>query len=183
VASEGKVATRDGAGRSRRKRGAAMSRDAAGPTGAGLELELRQDMGGLALMAGELAAFGARHSIADDVVLQMNLALEELVTNIIMHAQETEPAPEIRLHLWVDSGALRAELTDTAAPFDPLSVPPPDLSGAIEERSVGGLGIHLVRSLMDEVTYRRADGRNRTLLVKRLGNRTAKDQDEPPGGR
>ena len=59
-------------------------------------------------------------------------------------------------------------LRDDAPPFDPLSLAAPDLAAGLDERSMGGLGIHLVRELVDEVSYRRVDGRNELTLSKHI---------------
>jgi len=69
----------------------------------------------------------------------------------------------------VRNGDLAATVSDDGAPFDPLSQPPPDIHAPAEDRKVGGLGIHLLRSLMDSVEYRRADGRNRLTFRTRTG--------------
>jgi serine/threonine-protein kinase RsbW len=58
------------------------------------------------------------------------------------------------------NGALTATVSDDGRPFDPLSQPSPDIHAPLEDRTIGGLGIHLIRSMMDAVEYRRADGRN-----------------------
>ena len=60
------------------------------------------------------------------------------------------------------------ELSDDARPFDPLNAPPPDLNSAIEDRRIGGLGVHLVKTLMDDVGYAYRDGRNHITLRKKI---------------
>lgn len=63
-------------------------------------------------------------------------------------------------------GGLTAEIADDGVPFDPRQAPEPDLSGSIEERRVGGLGVHLALTLVDRIDYRRVDGENRVTLHK-----------------
>ena len=66
------------------------------------------------------------------------------------------------------NGRLSAEVEDDGRPFNPLTAPAPDLTSAVEDRPVGGLGIHLVRSLMEQVDYRRESGKNHLIMSKRL---------------
>lgn len=112
-----------------------------------------------------LAAAG----IAPAVIGTISLALDEILTNIVAH----EPASaqvvrQIGLALTLDGCLLVAEVADDGPAFDPLSLPAPDLESPLEKRPIGGLGVHLVRSLMDEVRYRRDGDRNRLTLVKRV---------------
>jgi serine/threonine-protein kinase RsbW len=147
---------------------------------ASLELDLRQDLGELGVVSERLAAFGASHGIDEEVVLQVNLALEELITNIVMHAEAGQGC-DIHLRLSLEKGALTAVLSDNGAAFDPLTMPAPDIAASLEERDVGGLGIHLVRSLIDRVEYRRDGGRNQTTLIKHLAGGEAKRADLAQG--
>jgi anti-sigma regulatory factor (Ser/Thr protein kinase) len=124
----------------------------------------------VARMVDDLAA---THRLAPDVVADIQVALDEVVTNIVRHASG-DHAPEIRVRLTVHPEVFEAEVEDDGAPFDPLTIPPPDRSSPLRERRVGGLGIHFVRNLMSEVTYMRVDNRNRLVLWRRLaGDREA----------
>jgi anti-sigma regulatory factor (Ser/Thr protein kinase) len=88
---------------------------------------------------------------------------------VILHAYDDARVHEIAVGLELEDGVLRAEVRDDGRPFDPLTVPPLDLDRGIDERGIGGLGIHVVRSTMDSVDYRREDGRNVLVLRKRVG--------------
>lgn len=93
------------------------------------------------------------------------LAVEEALTNICHYAYG-EGAGEIEIHCAQASPSrLCIELIDTGAPFNILALPPPDLTSDIEQRPVGGLGIHLIRTMMDEVAYRREGPRNILQLI------------------
>jgi serine/threonine-protein kinase RsbW len=90
----------------------------------------------------------------------IELALEEVLVNIISHAYEG-PKGDIQVVCRSDNQqCFIIEITDTGKAFDMTSVPPPDLSGAISERTIGGLGIHFVRKLTDKVYYHREGNRN-----------------------
>ncbi len=103
-----------------------------------------------------------------DLVFQIKLVLEELAINILNHGHDDGRSHEIEIELTSNTDALTIEITDDGRPFDPLTdAPPPDLDSAIEDRVPGGLGIHLVRSMMDELRYRREQDKNRLTLIKR----------------
>ena len=96
--------------------------------------------------------------------MQLQLALEEAVVNICHYAYETPPG-EIVVRVEPSPARFAVELVDEGVPFDPLAVEEPDLRSAAEERPIGGLGILLVRRVIDEVTYRRDGERNILRLV------------------
>jgi len=96
--------------------------------------------------------------------MQLQLALEETVVNICDYAYETPPG-EIIVRVEPSPDRFAVELVDEGVPFDPLAVEEPDLRSAAQERPVGGLGILLVRRMIDEVTYRRDGSRNILRLV------------------
>ena len=97
----------------------------------------------------------------------IKLAAEEVIVNIISYAYpEGEGDIEINCSRR-DDGALKIEIIDEGAPFDPLSLPEPDVNASLEERKICGLGIYLVRRVMDEMNYRREEGKNVLTLVKK----------------
>lgn len=99
---------------------------------------------------------------------QVMLVLEELEMNIMQYAYNPEESAKSRITLTSDADRLTIQVVDHGRPFNPLEdAPAPDLDAALPERQVGGLGIHLARSMMDEIDYRREDGGNRLTLVKR----------------
>ena len=113
--------------------------------------------------------FGDLHEVPSRVLYAVNLALDEVVTNVVRHAFESDPKEqEITAHLIAKSGEVITEVADEGRAFDPLSVPTPNLDAPLAERTLGGLGIHLVRSLMDSVEYRRENGKNVLTLRKRI---------------
>ena len=103
-----------------------------------------------------------------DLVFQIKLVLEELGINIVNHGHDDGLSHEIEIELTSNADALTIEITDDGRPFDPMTdAPPPDLDSALEDRPVGGLGIHLVLTMMDEIRYRREQDKNRLTLIKR----------------
>lgn len=106
--------------------------------------------------------------VADDTRSQLALALEEAVANVINHAFAPAPTPpRIAVELTIDSDRIAAEVIDTGRPFDPTASSEPDCAAPLESRDVGGLGIHLIRRMMDRVAYRRIAGENHLRLERR----------------
>ena len=89
------------------------------------------------------------------------LALEELLSNVIRHGYGDGARHEISVRLRAEPGGVELELVDDGREFDPSSAPEVDLAAPLEDRSVGGLGIHLVRRMARDIRYERTDGRNR----------------------
>ncbi|MDE0331713.1 MAG: ATP-binding protein [Nitrospinae bacterium] len=114
-----------------------------------------------------IGEFSREQDWPPDIEFQVDLVLEELVLNVIHHGSDSGEG-EIKIELISDAESVIIEIIDDGRPFDPLTdAPEPDTESAIEDRAVGGLGIHLVRTMMDEVTYRREENKNYMRLVKR----------------
>lgn len=102
------------------------------------------------------------------------LALEEVFMNVVMHGSRVDRAPRVEVSLTLVDGGVTLMVEDDGPPFDPLSLPAPDLTASLEERPVGGLGVFLVRQIMDSVRYERREARNQLQMTKHLvGGRPA----------
>ncbi len=105
------------------------------------------------------------------MVYQVKLVLEELGVNIVTHGHANDPEHEFEVVLDSDSETLTIELRDEGPAFNPLTdSPEPDIESGVEDRPVGGLGIYLVRTMMDELSYRRENDKNVLTIVKRKEN-------------
>ena len=102
------------------------------------------------------------------VVLNLNLVLEEAVTNVIMYAYPKEEHEYIHLTAKEQEGKLIFILTDSGKAFDPTQAPDADITLSADDRQIGGLGIFLIRKIMNEVKYERIDGKNVLTLEKEL---------------
>lgn len=111
---------------------------------------------------------GEEFSLAPDVTFNLNLVLEEAVVNIINYAYPKELHETIYLSARLGDGSVVFMLTDTGKAFDPTLAPEADITLSAEERSIGGLGIFLIRQIMNEVRYERIDGKNVLTLEKKL---------------
>jgi len=100
-----------------------------------------------------------------------NLTVEELVTNCIKYGYAGMDTTDkgIDVEISITGGELKVVLSDDAAPFDPLVQAAPDLSLPIEDRPIGGLGIHMLRQMSSGFTYTFENGRNVVTITKQLG--------------
>ena len=114
-----------------------------------------------------LAEFGLRHGLSPKIMHDLNLALEEILINVISYGYTDEREHEISVRLNVNNRELKAEVEDDGNAFNPLEARTPDTTQSLEERTIGGLGIHLVRKLMDSVEYRRLGNRNLLVMKKK----------------
>jgi anti-sigma regulatory factor (Ser/Thr protein kinase) len=113
-------------------------------------------------------AWLVEHQVSFEAMYLVSLAIEELVTNCIKYGYKDSNSHTIDFLLRVDGQILRLEVIDDGSPFNPLEAPRPDLSLPPEQRPIGGLGLHLLRELADEMRYERRDGTNRLSLTKRM---------------
>lgn len=132
-----------------------------------LELQLQNALPEIHRLADALQEFCTARGIPDDACFQLTLVLDELLTNVISYGYDGG-THEIAVAIEHHPDAISAEIADGGRAFDPLSVAEPDLTSPIETRPVGGLGIHFLRTLMEQVEYERRDGRNHLRFRKRL---------------
>ena len=133
-----------------------------------IEITIVNQGGEFARVAGLLDRLGAEHRLAPEVLADMQVALDEVLTNIANYAYTDAAEHEIHIRFEVLDNVLEVVIEDDGVPFNPLAIAAPDVSAPLRERRVGGVGIHFVRGLMDEVVYDRTAERNRLVLTKRL---------------
>jgi len=132
-----------------------------------LEIKLNNKVSELEGFNQTLTEFGQHHGLAPRLVHDLNLALEEILTNIISYGYPDNREHEIKVRLSVQPGEVKAEVEDDGHPFNPLEAPEADTTKPLEERTIGGLGIHLVRKLMDDLEYKRQGDRNLLTIKKK----------------
>lgn len=105
--------------------------------------------------------------LTDAQASRLELAVEEALVNVCNHAYADQPAAGIlRCRVVVQPDGLQVEIADEGLPFDPLARPDPDTTLGLDEREPGGLGVLLIKRLVDEVGYRHEEGRN--VLMMRM---------------
>jgi anti-sigma regulatory factor (Ser/Thr protein kinase) len=131
-------------------------------------LTLDSSLAEVATLAKAIERFAATHALPLETWSAINLALEELVTNIILHGYQGQPGRVIRVEIMLRPGVLELSVEDSASPFNPLLAPEPDLTLPLHQRVPGGLGVHLVRKMMDHLEYQSSVGKNKLSMIKRF---------------
>ena len=123
-------------------------------------------------LAAVVQQFGTDNHLSVDDIMRIRLVLDEVVVNIVAHGYEDAGDADhhdIHVHLGLDDhDTLTIRVTDDAREYDPRTAPAPRFDLPIEERRKGGLGVHIVKAIMDTIDYRRDDGRNVLTLTKKL---------------
>ena len=122
---------------------------------------------GLRAAAGALDRFEAAHTLDPEAGWPVHVALDEVLSNIVSHGTAGRPDPVIEVTFALVDGSLEITVVDDGPEWNPLTLPPPDTAAPLDARRPGGLGVHLVRNLMDRVTYTRQDDRNRLVFARR----------------
>lgn len=130
---------------------------------------LQSDPAALDRLAAAVEDFGRDRGLARRVILDAQLVLEEVVSNIIKYGYEDQGQHRIKVQLAFADETLALSVVDDGKAFNPVTAAPPDLEAELADRSVGGLGIYLVVKMMDAVEYRREAGRNILTLRKSYG--------------
>lgn len=123
----------------------------------------------LPLLTQFLQQFWSTAGLPAAALNSFELAVEELFMNVVMHASHGDSVPRVEVSLALAGDGVTMTVEDNGPPFDPLSLPAPDVDASLAERPIGGLGVFLVRKSMDAVSYRRVGERNRLSISKRIG--------------
>ncbi len=113
-------------------------------------------------------AFAEEFGIPATIAMKFNVIFEELLNNIVTYAYSDDDEHDIEVRMELAGKRLTMTIADDGVPFNPLGAEAPDTDVSLEEREIGGLGIHVVRSLIDDVTYQRRIGKNVMNLMKHL---------------
>lgn len=123
----------------------------------------------LAMIRDFVSNIGAQSGFTDDEVARLALAVDEACANVIEHAYSQEVTHDVMVRAIVDDDALRFEIVDSGRHFDPAQIQSEDVEELIRQRKSGGLGLRLIRSIMDDVQYRIIPGeKNELRMTKHL---------------
>ena len=136
--------------------------------GESLTIEVKNRHDAIASAAEKAEAWLEAYDPSPKAMYLVPLAIEEIVTNCIHYGYDDAEDHTIVITLHVADQTLTMTVVDDGHAFDPLANDPPDLTLAVEDRPIGGLGIHLLKNLTDGMSYERRDGFNRLTLTKRL---------------
>ena len=134
-----------------------------------LTISLKNDLAELPSLSEAATEFSERQGLPIELVNRVNLVLEEIVTNVISYGYDDSLEHEIAVRLSWNKPWIEIEIEDDGRPFNPLEAPPPEMEKPLVERQIGGLGIHLVRNMMDDLEYRRENGKNCLRLKSNIG--------------
>jgi serine/threonine-protein kinase RsbW len=130
------------------------------------EMSIRSEIGAIPGVSARLEEAMDAFGFSPEEILDTQLAVEEVITNIILHGYR-EPGHPIHLSCRFSGGVAEIRVSDSAPRFDPLTLPEPELDGNIEDRKIGGLGVFLVRQVMDALSYTYENGKNVLTMEKR----------------
>jgi len=132
-------------------------------------LSLRNDDAELYRLLEFAGEFARRAGLPDEERSRLLIILDELFTNVVKYGYAGKPEQgHIEVDLSLKDGRLVIEFVDDGIPFDPLTAPPPELDAPLEERQLGGVGLAIVRALVEEAGYRRDGDRNRLTLGRKV---------------
>ena len=131
-------------------------------------IHLKSDLDEITRLTSFIHAFGREQNLPEDVVFNLTLCLEELAVNTISYGYGEGADRTFPVHLWMEEGSVCVRLQDDADAFNPLEAPEFNIQKAMAQERIGGLGITLVRRLMDVFRYERRDGWNIIHLRKEV---------------
>jgi serine/threonine-protein kinase RsbW len=131
-------------------------------------ISLRNDLSEIRTLHAALNEFGEKHGLSEEVVFDVRLALEEIITNVIRYGYDDAEEHRITVRLGLGAEDLTVEERDDGSPFNPLNASEPDTSIPLDEREPGGLGIFLTRKAMDDMRYSRERNMNILMMRKKL---------------
>jgi anti-sigma regulatory factor (Ser/Thr protein kinase) len=123
----------------------------------------------LAMIRDFVSSIGARAGLDDAQVLRLALAVDEACANVIEHAYGSEQFHEVTIHGELDNDELSFVIVDTGKHFDPAHLQSESVEELVKQRKSGGLGLRLIRTIMDDVQYRIIPGeKNELRMTKKL---------------
>jgi len=132
-----------------------------------LSVTLANRLPEIARLAGLVEAFGEAHGLPADLVFSLSVSLDEVLSNVFSYAYDDTGAHEVHVRVTLDGDQVSVEVEDDGRPFNPLEARAPDIRAGLDRPGTGGFGLHIVRSLMDALDYRREGGRNIMSMTKR----------------
>jgi sigma-B regulation protein RsbU (phosphoserine phosphatase) len=133
-----------------------------------LHITIKNRFEDIGIVEEKFTGFAEENDLPDSIRQSTSVVLDEMMNNIISYAYQGETEKDIEINFEISGKRLVVTIRDSGIPFNPFARETPDVSESIEEREIGGLGIHIVRSLMDEYSYHRQINKNVVTLVKLL---------------
>jgi serine/threonine-protein kinase RsbW len=137
---------------------------------ANLSMEFTNDLAELENLKQNIEKFGEVNGLARKKIFELNLVIDEIFTNIVSYGFTDKEEHLIKIDIRIINSELIVRVEDDGAPFDPTLVPQNDLFGPVENRKIGGIGLHLINKIMSSVVYKRIKDKNILVLKKCLYN-------------
>ena len=113
--------------------------------------------------------YSKENKLTEKTVHDIQMALDELLTNIVNYGYEDTDEHQIDVHFGVNDDTVKVEIVDDSKPYNILEKDNPDISLSMEDKPIGGLGIFLIKKLMSNVDYYTEEGKNHLVMIKELG--------------
>ncbi len=133
-----------------------------------IEISIINKFSEISRLTKEFNNFAKNNNVPKGISGKINLVFDELINNIVSYAYTDDDEHHIEIKVELSSDRLTISVIDDGVPFNPFQLKSPDTSLALEDREIGGLGIHLVKNVMDKVVYNRGINKNVVTLVKHL---------------
>jgi anti-sigma regulatory factor (Ser/Thr protein kinase) len=133
-----------------------------------ISFDLKNSLSELETLYKNLEHFGESMGLSQETIFKINLALEELVSNIISYGYTDDDEHWIKIAISLENRVLVISLEDDGMPFNPVEAKEPDCGCPVEDRKIGNLGIHLCKQFMDDLVYERRGNKNIVILRKTL---------------
>jgi anti-sigma regulatory factor (Ser/Thr protein kinase) len=130
--------------------------------------ELKNDLSELEALCQLLNKFGQAAGLSEACITDVNICLDELFTNIVSYGFEDDLEHIIQVTMNLDNQVLTLSIEDDGIPFNPLEKKNPEVPANLIDVRIGGLGIHIVKKLMDDIRYQRKQGKNKLTMNKSI---------------
>jgi len=129
---------------------------------------ISNDINEIEALTSLLIDFGTKNNIPEKIINTFNIAFDELISNTIFYGFDKLQNGIVQIEMTLTNNLLVACIIDNGNAFDPFNAPEPDLESDAETKKIGGLGIHIVKNMMDEMTYEFKNNENRVTLKKKI---------------
>jgi anti-sigma regulatory factor (Ser/Thr protein kinase) len=133
-----------------------------------IEIVIHNDYAEIVRVNRALEDLADQHALPVTLIPKLKTVIDEVLGNVIMHGYADQQVHEITTRIEFTENRLVVIITDDGVPFNPLDFPAPDIETGLEDRKIGGLGIHIVRNMMDDMSYQRRGDQNLLTLIKEL---------------
>ena len=133
-------------------------------------IELNNDIAEIPQLSAFIDSFAEEAGLDFSLTMSLNLAMEEAVVNVMEYAYPEGTVGKVNISASAEGDDVEFVISDSGTAFDPTAKDEVDIDLGAEDRHIGGLGIHLVRNIMDDIKYERKDGKNILTLYKNKNN-------------